>query len=97
MGEIAAKLLRHENIFNFHQQVHFNQIKSKMAANNMSNAYLQMFFQLYYYCSRVTYTNYNKISCLISLEAVVQRCSVKNLLLKLRAEFTEKRLCRSLF
>ena len=29
------------------QQIHFNQIKSKVAANNMSNIHLQMFFQLY--------------------------------------------------
>ena len=29
-----------------YQQIHFNQIKSKVAANNMSNIHLQMFFQL---------------------------------------------------
>ena len=29
------------------QQIHFNQIKSKVAANNMSNIHLQMFFQIY--------------------------------------------------
>ena len=29
------------------QQIHFNQIKSKVAANNTSNIHLQMFFQLY--------------------------------------------------
>ena len=29
------------------QQIHFNQIKSKVAANNMSNIHLQMFFLLY--------------------------------------------------
>ena len=56
-----------------------------------------MFFQLYYYCSRVTYINYNKKFCMASPEAVVQRCSEKKLLLKLRAEFTGKHLCRSLF
>ena len=56
-----------------------------------------MFFQLYHYCSRVTYINYNKKFCMASPEAVVQRCSEKKLLLKLRAEFTGKHLCRSLF
>ena len=29
------------------QQIHFNQIKSKVAANDMSNNHLQIFFQLY--------------------------------------------------
>ena len=56
-----------------------------------------MFFQLYYYGSRVTYINCNKKFCMASPEAVVHRCSEKKLLLKLRAEFTGKQLCRSLF
>ena len=43
-GDFAEKLLRHENIFNFHQQVHFNQIKSKMTANNMSKRISRCFF-----------------------------------------------------
>ena len=29
------------------QQIHFNQIKSKVDANNTSNVHFQMFFQLY--------------------------------------------------
>ena len=29
-----------------YQQIHFNQIKSKVATNNMSNVHLQLFFQL---------------------------------------------------
>ena len=61
------------------------------------SAYLQMFFQLYYYCSRVTYINCNKKFCIASPEAVVQRCYEKKLLLKLRAEFTGKHQCQSLF
>ena len=40
------------------------------------STYLQMFFQLYHYCSRVT-LNYNKKFCMAFLEAVVQRCSEK--------------------
>ena len=59
--------------------------------------YLQMFFQVYYYCSRVTYTNYNKKFCMASPKAVVQRCFEKKLLLKLCVEFTGKHLCRSFF
>ena len=61
------------------------------------SAYLQMFFQLYYYCSRVTYINCNKKFCIASPEAVVQRCSEKKLLLKLCPEFTGKHQCQSLF
>ena len=61
------------------------------------STYLQIFFQLYYYCSRVRYINYNKKFCIASPEAVVQRRSEKKLLLKLRAEFTVKHLCQSLF
>ena len=60
-------------------------------------SYLQMFFQLYYYCSRVTYINYNKKFCMASPEAVAKRCSLKKLLLKLRTEFTGKHQCQSLF
>ena len=51
--------------------------------------YLKIFFQLYYYCSRVFY--------MASPEAVVYRCSAKKLLLKLDTEFTGKHLYRSLF
>ena len=58
--------------------------------------YLQMFFKLHYYCSRVTYINYNKILCMTSPEAVVRRWSVKTLPLKLRT-ITRTCLCRSLF
>ena len=58
---------------------------------------LQMFFQLYCYCSRVTYINYNKKFCMAPPEPVVQRCSEKKLLLKLCAEFTGKYMCWSLF
>ena len=61
------------------------------------STYLQMVFQIYYYCTRVTYINYNKNFCMTSPEAVVQRCSEKKLLLKLLAEFTGKHLCWSLF
>ena len=56
-----------------------------------------MFLQLYHYCSRVTYINYNKKFSMASPEAVVQGCSERKLLLKLCAEFTEKHLCWSLF
>ena len=61
------------------------------------STYLQMFFQLYYYCSKVTYINFNKKFCMASPEAVVQSCSEKKLLLNLLAEFTGKFLCQSLF
>ena len=61
------------------------------------STYLQMFFQLYYYCSRVTCVHCNKKFCMTSPEAVVQRCSEKKLLLKVHAEFTGKHLCWNLF
>ena len=58
------------------------------------STHLQISSQLYYYCSRVTYINYNKKFCMASPEAVIKRCSIKKLLLKLR---TGKYECRSLF
>ena len=58
------------------------------------STHLQISSQLYYYCSRVTYINYNKKFCMASPEAVIKRCSIKKLLLKLR---TGKYDCRSLF
>ena len=61
------------------------------------STYLQMFSQFYYCCTRVTYINYNKKFYMASPEAVVQRCSVKKLVLKPRAEFTGKHQCLSLF
>ena len=62
------------------------------------STYLQMPSELYCYnCSRVTYINYNKNFCMASPEAVVQRCCVQKLLLKLRTELTGKYQCRSLF
>ena len=62
------------------------------------SAYLQMPSELYCYnCSRVTYINYNKNFCMASPEAVVQRCCVQKLLLKLRTELTGKYQYRSLF
>ena len=58
------------------------------------STHLQISSQLYYYCSRVTYINYNKKFCVASPEAVIKRCSIKKLLLKLR---TGKYDYRSLF
>ena len=57
-----------------------------------------MFFQLYYYCSRVTYINYNKKLYMTSPEAVVWRWSVKKLLLKkLRRIHRKASVSESLF
>ena len=55
-----------------------------MTANNIViPTYLQMFFQLKWYCRRANYRNYSNKFCMASPEAVVQRCSVKNIFIKL--------------
>ena len=59
--------------------------------------YLQMFFQRYYYCSRVTYINYNKNLHMTSPEAVVRRWSVKKLSVKLRRIHRKISVSESLF
>ena len=61
------------------------------------STYLQMFFQLYCYCSRVTYINYNKKLWMTSPEAVIPRWSVKKLLLKLRRIHRKMPVTGSLF
>ena len=53
-----------------YQEIHFSQIKSKMAANNMSNIHLQMFFQL------------TKTNSAWHFQKQSSRCYVKKLLLK---------------
>ena len=61
------------------------------------STHLQMLFQLYYYCSRVTYINYNKKLYMTSAEAVVRRWSVKKLLSKLRRIHRKIPVSESLF
>ena len=61
------------------------------------STYLQIFPQLYYYCSRVNYINYNKKLCMTSPEAVVQRWFVKKLLLKLHGIHREIPVSEFLF
>ena len=64
-----------------------------MTANNIViPTYLQMFFQLKWYCRRANYRNYSNKFCMASPEAVVQRCSVKKLLLKF-AQHSQENTC----
>ena len=44
------------------QQIHFNQIKLKVTAKNVSNIHLQMFFQLYAIAAPVLESLFNKDS-----------------------------------
>ena len=75
--------------FLLYQQIHFNQIKLKMAmtANNMSNIHVSPYVLSTLigpstYCSRVIYINHKNKFCMASPEAVVRQCSVKKLHLK---------------
>ena len=56
--------------------------------------YLQMFFELYYYCSSVTYVNYNNKFCIASPEAEM---FCKKGAFKTCTEFTGKHWYCSLF
>ena len=82
----------------FCQQTHFHQIKSKMTANNMSNVHLSpdVLSTLLLLWQGIIYKLQQKILHSIS-RSNCPEAFWKKLLLKLRAEFTVKHLCQSLF